>query len=159
MGFVQAIRSCFRQYATFSGRAPRSEYWYFALFAVLVCVPLSVINPVLGAIALLPLVIPCISVEVRRLHDTDRSGWWFWIGLVPLIGFVLKLIWYCGKGTDGDNRFGPDPIALLQPLPVLATRPLSVTEKAEELAKLKSLLEAGTISQTEFDRMKAELLG
>ncbi|HHB81462.1 MAG TPA: DUF805 domain-containing protein, partial [Aliiroseovarius sp.] len=54
--------------------------------------------------------LPNISVMVRRLHDTDRSGWWYWIVLVPLIGFILLIVWFASKGTTGDNRFGPDPL-------------------------------------------------
>ena len=161
MGFSQAVKSCFSNYATFSGRASRSEFWYFVLFVGILYIPLTLLNPVLGGVALLPLIVPAISVEVRRLHDLDRSGWWFWIALVPLIGFVVKLFWYSSKGSTGDNRFGADPLAsgnLTGPLPSTGQTPLSITDKAEHLAKLKSLLEAGTISQPEFDRMKAELL-
>jgi len=55
--------------------------------------------------------LPAISVIVRRLHDTDRSGWWYWIGLIPLVGAILLLVWFCTRGTSGPNRFGPDPLS------------------------------------------------
>jgi len=59
--------------------------------------------------------IPQLSVTVRRLHDLDRSGWWFWPGLVPLVGGLILLVWFCMKGTEGDNQYGPNP---LNPVPL-----------------------------------------
>jgi len=59
--------------------------------------------------------IPQLSVTVRRLHDLDRSGWWFWLGLVPLVGGLILLVWFCMKGTEGDNQYGPNP---LNPVPL-----------------------------------------
>jgi uncharacterized membrane protein YhaH (DUF805 family) len=128
MTFGGAIRSCFSKYATFSGRAPRSEYWYFTLFFYLIYfayfaldaiasqmpeVPARIIFAgaisLIFIIALLASILPHISVMVRRLHDTDRSGWWYWIALVPLVGAILLLVWFCTKGTEGPNRYGTDP--------------------------------------------------
>ncbi len=65
---------------------------------------------VLGGIFGLIMFLPSISVAVRRLHDTDRSGWWWWLWLIPLIGWIILIIWYATVGTDGPNRFGPDPL-------------------------------------------------
>lgn len=114
-----------RQYAQFNGRARRKEYWWFSLFAALASIPLSVIDMlVMGAdriaavgigpftgIFALALVIPSIAVSIRRMHDLGRSGWWLLIGLVPLIGGLVLLVWYCSRGTIGSNRFGLDPLA------------------------------------------------
>lgn len=115
MTFVQAIQSCYSNYATFSGRAARSEYWFFVLFQCLITafcwmlIPFGLGRSLLGLIALANF-LPAISVTVRRLHDTDRSGWWYWIALVPFAGAILLLIWFCTRGTSGPNRFGSDPL-------------------------------------------------
>ena len=118
MNFPDAAVGCFQKYVTFSGRASRSEYWYWVLFTFLSVLGLAVVAtavPKLGDI-LMPLFqlatfLPGLSVLVRRLHDVNKSGWWFWILMVPFIGIILILIWFCTKGTTGDNRFGPDPLA------------------------------------------------
>ena len=115
MTFVQAVQSCYSNYATFSGRAARSEYWFFVLFQCVVgfacglLMPFGIGRALLGIIVLANF-LPSISVIVRRLHDTDRSGWWYWIALVPLVGAILLLIWFCTRGTSGANRFGADPL-------------------------------------------------
>jgi len=110
-----------KKYAVFEGRARRSEYWFFTLFNFLIMLGLILIdvymataNPqtgigVLSGLYSLGVLIPSISVLVRRLHDTNRSGWWFWIGLVPLIGGLILLIFMFLDGTAGDNEYGPDP--------------------------------------------------
>jgi uncharacterized membrane protein YhaH (DUF805 family) len=112
--FWQAITSCYSKYATFSGRASRSEYWYFTLYHTLLVACFALMPSVLGtmllALSLIGNFLPALSVLVRRLHDTDRSGWWYWIALVPLLGLIL-IIWFCTRGTAGDNRFGADPLA------------------------------------------------
>jgi uncharacterized membrane protein YhaH (DUF805 family) len=128
MSFAEAIRSCYGKYATFSGRARRSEYWFFQLFFWLVYIAFFALIGVgnafpqgatrglfvgLVGLAFIAFVLgsflPHLSVLVRRLHDGDRSGWWYWIALVPLVGAILLLVWFCTKGTDGSNRYGPDP--------------------------------------------------
>lgn len=114
MGFMEAVKSCFRRYVDFQGRSPRSEFWWFYLafiiFYVLVII-LAAIAPILGIIGLglLAFIIPMLAVSIRRLHDLDKSGWWYLIGFIPLAGLIL-LYWFCLKGTEGDNRFGPDPL-------------------------------------------------
>ena len=115
MTFGQAVRSCYSKYATFSGRAARSEYWFFVLFQGLITIGCWILIPFGLGHALLWLLalanfLPAVSVTVRRLHDTDHSGWWYWIAFVPLVGAVLLLIWFCTRGTSGANRFGPDPL-------------------------------------------------
>lgn len=158
MTFSESIKSCFSNYATFSGRASRSEFWWFVLFCILLAIPLAFLGP-LAPLLLIPLWIPAISVEVRRLHDTDRSGWWFWIALIPIVG-LIKFVWYCRRGTVGENRFGPDPLGNPSANSVSPISPstIGMTERAEQLTKLKALLDAGTITQEEFDRMKGEVM-
>ena len=141
MSFMDSIKSCFGKYARFAGRAPRSEFWFFALFIWLVMTVLQVLMfsmfdtegmmaaaqngtlepglgmafPVVPAILLLVFFVitflPYLSVMVRRLHDTGRSGWWYWIGLVPVIGIFILLYFFVSKGTEGDNDYGSDPLA------------------------------------------------
>ncbi len=122
MSFGDAIISGLRNYFKFSGRTPRSGLWFFVLFSVLVGIAAAAVDfflfpslfdqrlsPV-SSIAQLVLFIPSITIWVRRLHDTDRSGWWFLIAFT-LIGWILLIVWACKRGTPGKNRFGPDPLA------------------------------------------------
>ncbi len=144
MGFGAAVATCFRKYVDFTGRARRKEYWWWVLFTVLVSLVLGVVDYVIGSaggprvlanLANLAMLLPSISVAARRLHDTDRSGWWLllgvlpligWIvllvlmgnglglllGIIPLIGWIVLLVFYCQRGTAGSNRFGPDPLGV-----------------------------------------------
>lgn len=126
-----------RRYADFSGRSRRKEYWMYLLFVIIVSVVLAIVDRalglggsssssvatsgaqigagasyhagVLGIIFTLATLIPSIAVGVRRLHDTDRSGWWLLIALVPLIGGIVLLVFFLLDGTPGPNRFGPNP--------------------------------------------------
>jgi len=114
-----------KKYAVFSGRSRRKEYWYFVLFNIIVAIVLSLIDMLLGTfssasnigllsgIYSLAVLIPTIALTVRRLHDTDRSGWWILINLVPFIGSIVILIFALIDGTPGDNRFGPSPKAIV----------------------------------------------
>lgn len=102
--FGKAIKSCFNKYATFTGRANRSEYWYWALFNFI----LGLI-PYLGWLAFLVTFIPGLAVCVRRLHDIGKSGWNYLFVLIPIVGFILMLIWFCTPGDEGENEYGPDP--------------------------------------------------
>lgn len=117
MDFITAVKTCLGKYATFQGRACRSEYWYFTLFNFILGMIANVIAAAsLGVLAVLPvilmigLLLPGVAVLVRRLHDTDRSGWWWLILLVPLVGVILLIVWFCKQGTVGANRFGEDPL-------------------------------------------------
>ena len=121
MNFGQAISSCFAKYATFKGRAPRSEYWYWTLFIVLGAFVAGLLDVMAGTSLMLGVglfyvgfvllgFLPGLGVGVRRLHDLDRSGWWWWIVLVPVVGWILILVWFCTRGTGGPNRFGSDPL-------------------------------------------------
>jgi uncharacterized membrane protein YhaH (DUF805 family) len=119
MNFGEAIKSGFQNYVTFSGRAPRSGYWYWVLFAVLVSMASGILDAAIfpdaapqpiGAVTSLILFLPGLAVGIRRLHDIDRSGWWVLIA-ITVIGIILLIIWACLRGTPGANRFGPDPLA------------------------------------------------
>ncbi|MEO3773538.1 DUF805 domain-containing protein [Micromonospora sp. B9E7] len=121
MSFGAAIKSVFNQYVGFSGRARRSEYWWFALFTLLVSIVAAILDSALGLtfegsstgfiglIASLALLLPGLAVAVRRLHDTDRTGWWLLIGLVPLVGAIVLIVFFVMDSTPGPNRFGPSP--------------------------------------------------
>lgn len=125
MGFTDAIRTCFDKYATFSGRASRSEYWWFVLFfflsyLVAVTIDMSVLGfdpgekgsvGWLSSLFSLAVLLPSLAVAIRRLHDKDKSGWWYLLVFIPLIGSIILLLWFVTKGTDGPNRFGADPLA------------------------------------------------
>ena len=113
MDLPTAVKTCLNKYATFSGRAPRSEYWYWVLAYVIVMTILTMVAPgptggpgVLSNIFALLILLPSIAVGARRLHDIDKSGWWMLLAFIPIIGTIILLIWYCTKGTLGPNRFG-----------------------------------------------------
>ena len=123
-----------RKYADFSGRARRKEFWLFALLMFLIEIafmgllsavggsPMMLVDPAVApatgasgtvlmiyGLVLLALLIPSVAVAIRRLHDTNRRGWWILIGLIPLIGQLVLFVFYLLDGTPGPNRFGPDP--------------------------------------------------
>lgn len=129
MGLKEAVVSVFSKYATFSGRATRSEYWFFYLFNVIMCLGLVAVCAILGAIFkgaagavggytvgtilywiyALAAFIPNLAVSVRRLHDTGRSGFnLFWMFL-PIIGAILLLVYFVTASNPGDNAYGPEP--------------------------------------------------
>jgi uncharacterized membrane protein YhaH (DUF805 family) len=122
MSFGDAVKTCLtKKYANFNDRAPRSEYWWFALFGWGVTMLLSFVdglifgNPsgygLFSTLWGLAIIVPSIGVGVRRLHDLDKSGWWLLISLIPIIGFLILLFWFVQQGTSAENRFGPDPLA------------------------------------------------
>ena len=102
--FGGAIRACLNKYATFSGRANRSEYWCFYLFMFICC-----IIPILGYVAALAFFIPCLAATVRRLHDIGKSGWCYLFCLIPIAGVILLIIWLCQPSQEGENEYGPNP--------------------------------------------------
>ena len=102
MSFVSAIQSGFRNYVNFKGRATRSEYWWWALFTLIVQIVASGVGEGLGTVVSLVLLVPGIAVAIRRMHDTNHRGWWM---LFPIVNLVLSL-----RASDaGENRFGPPP--------------------------------------------------
>ena len=111
MNFSQAISSGFENYTNFRGRSVRSEYWYWSLFNVLVTVAgwivdSSIRTSLVSALVGLALFLPGLAVTFRRLHDTDHSGWWIWISLIPIIGFIVLLIFLTQAGDREPNRYG-----------------------------------------------------
>ena len=102
MNFQTAIRSGFQNYTNFKGRASRAEYWWWALFTVILSILLSSINGSLGDLGSLVTLLPSIAVAIRRVQDVDRAGWFI---LVPIYNLVLVL----RRGDSGENRFGPPP--------------------------------------------------
>lgn len=124
MNMITAVKTVLGKYATFDGRAPRPEYWWWILAMVILYTILGVIDgaviaPMLGfeafqaeaaqplsLVAALVLLLPNVALSVRRLHDTDRSGWWLLLGLVPVIGSLVLLVFYLLPSTPGPNRFG-----------------------------------------------------
>jgi uncharacterized membrane protein YhaH (DUF805 family) len=117
--YLQALK----KYADFSGRARRKEYWFFVLFYVIILVVLMVIDGFVGTqiggagfgiltcLYALAMLIPALAVTVRRLHDTGRSGWWILIQLVPLVGWIVLLIFLFIDSQPGQNAYGPSPKA------------------------------------------------
>ena len=117
--FVQAVRMCFAKYADFNGRAPRAEFWWWQLFSFIVTSALCFI-PFVGAALSLGLVIPNLAVAWRRLHDIGKGGGWYFISFIPLVGWILMLIWYCRAGEPHPNRFGPNPYGINDGMPPCA---------------------------------------
>lgn len=103
---------CLKNYVTFDGRARRKEFWFFTLVQFIILVITQIIDAILStdfvfyAIAALALFIPSLSAAVRRLHDTGRSGWWFLIALIPLIGTILLIIWLATETKPENNQWG-----------------------------------------------------
>jgi len=119
MDFGDAIKSGFRNYVTFRGRAQRAEFWYWTLFAVLATLAGQIADTPLfershsglfAPLISLGLFLPGWAVGIRRLHDIDRTGWWMLIAFT-IVGLILLFVWTCIKGTSGQNRFGPDPLS------------------------------------------------
>ena len=106
---------CWKKYATFSGRARRKEYWMFILFNMLIAFGVNVVDAVLGMEGLLAAgyslaaILPSWAVFTRRMHDIGKSGWWWLIGLIPLVGAIVLLVFVCKDSEPGDNAYGPDP--------------------------------------------------
>lgn len=116
MDFMTSVKTVLTEkFADFSGRASRSEYWWFALFNFIISIITSVVGgilgtPIISGLVALALLIPGIAVGVRRLHDIDKSGWWLLIAFVPIIGILVLLYFLVIKGTTGSNRFGEDQL-------------------------------------------------
>ena len=120
MGFGGAISAGFSNYFNFRDRSTRSAYWYFLLFLVILgavtgildiaLFGLKTVGPISG-IASLATFIPSISVSVRRLHDISRTGWWFLLALVPIIGWIILIVWACQPTIPQVNEYGPPPAA------------------------------------------------
>ena len=100
MTFFESIRTCFIKYADFKGCASRSEFWWFVLFGVICSCALKVIDEKLDIAFLIVTVLPNIAVSIRRLHDTNRSGWYILLGFIPILGWIISIMWYAEEGTN-----------------------------------------------------------
>ena len=128
MSFTESIKTVFSKYADFTGRARRSEYWYFTLFNVLVSMILGGLSrsgdsslnifTMLSSLYSLAVLIPGLAVCCRRLHDIGRSGWWVLIALIPLVGAIILIVWYCRDSQPGVNDYGPNPKEAVPQWPV-----------------------------------------
>ena len=114
MNFTESVKTCFSKYADFKGRAVRSEYWWFILFTVLVSIgfnilsipeSLTMIGTILGAVFSLATLIPSLAAGVRRLHDTNRSGWWMLLNFIPIIGWIVIIVWMATEGSPEANQY------------------------------------------------------
>lgn len=115
--FIGALK----KYATFSGRAQRAEYWYFILFYTLIYIGLAIIDSVTGTLSAetgmgllsgiysLAILLPSLAVGARRLHDIGKSGWWLLIGIIPLIGVIILIIFLVKDSEPSENAYGPNP--------------------------------------------------
>jgi len=116
---------CLKQYADFNGRARRKEYWMFTLFVVIFFIVAAILDNLLGTtfkfagvsapygwIYLLfafAMILPSLAVVVRRLHDIGKSGWYYFLVFIPVVGGIILLIWYCKNSQPGENQYGPNP--------------------------------------------------
>ena len=109
MNFQQAVVTCFAKYVDFSGRASRSEYWWFFLAYLVLAVVGSFIHQYLYFIVVLAFILPMLSAGARRLHDIGKSGWWLLLGLIPLVNLVL-LYFMVQPSEPESNAYGPPPV-------------------------------------------------
>lgn len=116
MGFHEAIATGFRKYVVFDGRATRSEFWWWVLFTIVAQLAAIAIDttlfdaPTLQWLFGLAVLLPGIAVSVRRLHDLDKSGVWYLLVLVPIIGPLVLIFFFVQRGTEGANQYGADPL-------------------------------------------------
>jgi len=126
MGFAEALTSFWKNYATFRGRARRSEYWFIQLFLVLTNLAAAVVDfalmdgdvdrfiangggGIVGLVWILATIVPALAVLVRRLHDTGKTGWWALMILLPVAGAIVLLVFTVQDSTPGENTYGPSP--------------------------------------------------
>jgi len=106
-----------KKYTQFDGRARRTEFWMFCLFNFIISIVLGIVGRVIGLPTLLSAIyglavfLPGLAVSVRRLHDTDRSGWWVLLALIPLVGAIVLIVFAVQEGQAGQNQYGPNPKA------------------------------------------------
>lgn len=117
VSFKEAVEKALKEnYCNFSGRASRSEFWWFYLFTLILGVAVDIVfcwsqnamNVASGLIGL-ALLLPNLGIAVRRLHDIGKSGWWIFISLIPIVGWILLIVWYCKDSQMQPNEYGPVP--------------------------------------------------
>lgn len=119
VSFSQAVRMAFDSYCRFQGRSSRSEYWWWVLFVAILSFCIGIIESILGfsmtavqttsGILSLVLLLPGLGLSVRRLHDINKSGWWILLGLIPVVGAIVLIIWFAQNSQMQDNQYGPVP--------------------------------------------------
>lgn len=119
VSFSQAVRMAFDSYCRFQGRSSRSEYWWWVLFVAILSFCIGIIEGILGfsmtavqatsGILSLVLLLPGLGLSVRRLHDIGKSGWWILLGLIPVVGAIVLIIWFAQNSQMQDNQYGPVP--------------------------------------------------
>ena len=145
-----------KKYAVFDGRAHRTEFWLFFLFSFIISFFLGVIVGLVESLWFittlyaLAVLIPGLAVSVRRLHDTNRSGWWILTGLVPILGWIALLIFYVEDSRPGANQYGPNPKG------VQATQPTQTVD--ERLRQLELLRSRGTITLQEYEERRRDII-
>ena len=145
-----------KKYAVFDGRAHRTEFWLFFLFSFIISLFLGVIVGLVESLWFittlyaLAVLIPGLAVSVRRLHDTNRSGWWILTGLVPILGWIALLIFYVEDSRPGANQYGPNPKG------VQATQPTQTVD--ERLRQLELLRSRGTITLQEYEERRRDII-
>lgn len=131
MNIVNNYKEVLRKYTVFTGRASRAEFWYFTLASILISIVLGMfgrLGNMLGFVYSIAVLLPTIGVGIRRLHDTNRSGWWFLLLLIPVIGWIVLIVFYAIEGDAGDNQYGPNlKGASMTPTPVVVSTPSSST--------------------------------
>jgi uncharacterized membrane protein YhaH (DUF805 family) len=105
----KAVKTCFKKYVDFSGRAARPEFWWFVLFQIVVSVVLGIISQSLQGLGNLVMLLPGLAVGARRLHDIDKSAWWMLLWLVPVLGWAVLIYWAAQPGDAGANKYGEPP--------------------------------------------------
>ena len=115
MSFVDAVKTCFTKYVDFTGRASRPEYWWFFLSLIVAYVAAGLIAEASNGLEFLIFlvwlgyILPLLAAAVRRLHDTGRSGWWYFIALVPFVGAIILIVFLASAGNPGVNGYGSPP--------------------------------------------------
>ncbi len=109
MTFADSIKLCFSKYADFNGRAKRPEFWWFVLFIFLVSMGPGIASDILSGIFGLATLVPSLAAGARRLHDTNRSGWFQLIGIIPVIGWIILIVFLAQEGESADNEYGAVP--------------------------------------------------
>lgn len=114
--FGEAVKTVLNKYCCFTGRASRSEYWWWVLATFILSMIIGVLfsfssnaQSIVMCVVNLALLLPSLGLCVRRLHDIGKSGWWILIGLIPLVGAILLIVWYCQDSNRGPNQYGPEP--------------------------------------------------
>jgi uncharacterized membrane protein YhaH (DUF805 family) len=112
MPMITYYQEALKKYAVFTGRSRRSEYWYFVLinFIISLILPLfGQVGSLLSYIYILAIIIPGLAVSIRRLHDTNRTGWWIFLALIPFVGAIVLLVFFATDSDPATNEYGPNP--------------------------------------------------